>query len=194
MKVVFTFFLILICAELWAGAGTASSNGSAQAASCERKFAHIETNGRSARPSQAPTVLTEQELNAYLASGQIDLPAGVESVKLQGQTGIINGTARIDFDKVRAGVHSSNPLLAVFSGIHQVEVDTHAHGAGGRGYVHVDSVSIDGIEVPRFALQLFVEKYLQPKNPQIGLDSRFALPDRIDTAAVGEHQLTVTQK
>jgi len=43
-------------------------------------------------------------------------------------------------------------------------------------------------------LELFVEKYLQPKFPQIGIDSRFPLPDRIDTATVGQHQITLTQK
>jgi hypothetical protein len=186
--------LILVCAGIWAPANPASSKDTAELSRCERKLDHIEANGRSAHPNQTPTVVTEQELNAYLASDQIELPAGVESVKLQGEPGIVNGTARIDFDKVRAGVHSSNPLLAIFSGIHEVVVDTHAHGSEGQGYVHVDSVSLDGIEVPRFVLQLFVEKYLQPKNPLIGLDSRFALPDRIDRATVGQHQITLTQK
>ena len=71
---------------------------------------------------------------------------------------------------------------------------THAHGANGRGYVHVDSVSLDGIEVPNFAVQLFAEKYLQPRYPQIGIDSRFNLPDRIEQATVGEHQITIIQK
>jgi hypothetical protein len=193
VKVFHAVFLILIVASLWAAPDFASSD-SAQADSCERKFARIEANGRSPHPSTAPTIVSEQELNAYLASGHLELPAGVESVKLEGQPGSINGTARIDFDKVRAGVHSSNPLLAMFSGIHQVVVDTHAHGASGQGYVHVDSVSIDGIEVPRFVLELFVEKYLQPKYPQIGLDSQFALPDRIDSATVGQHQVTIMQK
>jgi len=115
-------------------------------------------------------------------------------VRLQAEPGIINGTARVDFDRVREGAHSTNPLLSIFSGVHEVLVATHAHGAGGQGYVHVDSVSLDGIEVPKFVLELFVEKYLQPKYPQIGIDSRFALPDRIDTATVGQHQITLTQK
>jgi hypothetical protein len=48
--------------------------------------------------------------------------------------------------------------------------------------------------VPRFLLNLFVEKYLQPKYPELGLDSRFSLPDRIDSAVVGPHQLTIIQK
>jgi hypothetical protein len=71
---------------------------------------------------------------------------------------------------------------------------THAYGKAGRGYVHVDSVSIDGIEVPQFALQLFVDKYIKPKYPNVGIDSEFALPDRIDTAVVGLHKVTLTQK
>jgi hypothetical protein len=75
-----------------------------------------------------------------------------------------------------------------------VEVLAHAHGAAGQGIVNVDSVSLDGVEIPRFVLQLFLEKYLQPKYPGVGLESRFAMPDRIDTATVGLHKLTIIQK
>jgi hypothetical protein len=173
---------------------SATSSNSRDVTSMERKIAHIESNGRAAHPDQKPTILSEGEVNAYLASDNIKLPAGVESVKLVGEAGMISGTARIDFDQVREGTHSSNPLLSMFSGVHDVLVVTHAHGENGQGNVHVDSVSLDGIEVPHFVLQLFVEKYLQPKYPQIGLDSQFALPDRINTAVVGEHQLTIIQK
>jgi len=163
-------------------------------ASIDRKIAHLEANSRAAHPSASPTVLTEAEINAYLASDEVEMPAGVQSVRLSGTSGAVSGMARIDFDKVRAGTNSSNPLLTIFSGIHEVAVETHAYGRGGQGYVHVDSVSLDGIEVPHFVLQLFVEKYIQPKYPDLGIDSRFTLPDRIDTAAVGQHQVTLTQK
>ncbi len=156
----------------------------------EQKLLHLEANARWPRPDQTPTVFREQ----YLASDEIELPAGVQSVKLAGTPGVITGETKVDFDRVREGIHSSNPLLSIFSGVHDVVVVAHAHGAGGQGYVHVDSVSLDGVEIPEFVLELFVEKYLQPKNPQIGLDSQFALPDRIDTATVGLHKLIVTQK
>jgi hypothetical protein len=159
-----------------------------------QKLNHIEANARSPHPNPSPTIFTEPEVNAYLASDDVQLPAGVQSVKLEGEPGMITGRARIDFDRIREGAHSLNPLLGIFTGIHDVVVVTHAHGDGGRGYVHVDSVSLDNIEVPRFMLQLFVEKFLQPKYPELGLDSRFSLPDRIYTAVVGEHQLTVTQR
>jgi hypothetical protein len=118
----------------------------------------------------------------------------VKSLKLVGEPGMISGTAQVDFDRIREGSRSSNPLLSIFSGIHEVVVVTHAHGAGGEGFVHVDSVSLDGVEVPRFVLQLFVDKYLKPKYPEIGLDSRFPLPDRGDTATVGPQKLSFTQK
>jgi hypothetical protein len=176
------------------GGAWATSKNSPDVSSFEHKVQHLESNAKATHPSQTPTVLTDEEVNGYLASDQISLPAGVESVKLQALPGIINGTARVDFDRVRAGTHSTNPLLSIFSGVHEVAVTTHSHGFAGQGYVHVDSVSLDGVEVPNFVLQLFVEKYLQPKYPEIGIDSRFALPDRIDSATVGSHQVTLIQK
>ena len=160
----------------------------------QHKMDHVEANGRLAHPNSKPTVFTESEVNAYLASEEVKLPVGVQSVRLEGEAEVITGNAHIDFDRIREGIHSSNPLLSIFTGIHDVVVVVHAHGENGTGYVHVDSVSLDGIRVPRFVLQMFVEKFLTPKYPEISLDSRFALPDRIDSAVVGEHQLTVAQK
>ncbi len=179
---------------LGSSASPARTSRSSDVASTEQKLRHIEANGQAARPDQTPTVFSEPEINSYLASDNVILPEGVQSVKLAGEPGIITGTARVDFDRIREGTGSANPLLSIFSGVHDVVVVAHAHGAGRQGYVQVDSVSLDGVEIPRFVLQLFVEKYLQPKYPELGLDSRFSLPDRLDTATVGPHKLTVTQK
>lgn len=188
--------LFLLFVLLWISLLQASSKPAhvSPATSMSQKLAHVEANGRLAHPNQEPTIFTEQEVNAYLASDAVKLPPGVQSVKLAGEPGVISGTAQVNFDKVREGVHSSNPLLSIFSGVHEVQVATHAYGERGTGYVHVDSVSLDGVEVPHFVLELFVEKYLTARYPEIGLDSKFKLADRIDSATVGEHQLTVTQK
>ena len=160
----------------------------------EAKLKHVESNAHAARPDPHPTVFTEREVNSYLASDRVQLPAGVESVELAGAPQVITGKSKVDFDRLREGTHSSNPLLSIFSGVHDVVVVSHAYGAQGKGHVHVDSVSLDGIEVPRVLLALFVEHYLQPKYPALGLDSEFRLTDRVDTATVGLHQLTVVQK
>jgi len=175
-------------------AQTPSAPTSAPLASFERKLQHVQSNGAQSHLDLSPTEFSEQEINAYFASGNVALPAGVKSVVFQEQPGILVGTSRVDFDELKAGKNSYNPLLSIFSGLHDVVVVTHAYGAKGEGLVHVDSVSLDGVEVPQFVLQLFVEKYLKPKYPNIGLDSRFALPARLDAATVGLHRVTITQK
>lgn len=160
----------------------------------EEKLQHIESNAQATPPDQTPTVFTEQEINDYFASGKVALPVGVKSVSFESAPEVVTGKSRVDFDQLKAGRSSANPLLSVFSGVHTVIVIAHARAAGAEGYVHVDSVSLDDVDIPRFVLQMFVEKYLQAKYPNIGLDSRFSLHDHIDTATVGLHTLTVTQK
>ena len=163
-------------------------------ASMQAKLNYIEQNGRKARPDQRPTVLTEDEINDYLASGRVQLPKGVNKVRLQGTSGEVTAFLTVDFDKIREGQESSNPLMGLFSGVHDVTVNAKAAGSGGEGQVHVNTVSLDGTEIPHMALQFFVDKYVTSKYPNIGMDSKFQLPDKIDTATVGYHKLTVTQK
>jgi len=171
-----------------------ASVNSTLVAALEKKVQHLQSNADRKPPDSTPTEFSEAEINAYFASGNIDLPAGVQSVALQEQPGIVIGTSRIDFDQLKAGKNSYNPLLSVFSGVHDVIVTAHAYGAHGQGFVHVDSVSIDGVEVPQFVLEIFVQKYLKPKYPDVGIDSRFALPVRVDAATVGLHKVTVIQQ
>ena len=162
--------------------------------SMEHKLDHIESNARAHPPDPKPTVMSEDEVNAYINSGAVQLPKGVQRVHLEGQPGVVTAHARVDFDQITQGSRSMNPLLALFSGVHDVEVMAHAHGEGGMGYVHTDQVALDGVQVPQIALQFFVDRYLKPKHPEIGIDSRFQLPDRISTAIVGQHQMTLVQK
>ena len=173
---------------------TNSAPNPARVASVENKLQHLQSNGAEAHPDPAPTEFTEQEINAYFASGNVNLPAGVRSVAFQEQPGVVIATSRVDFDQLKAGKNSYNPLLSVFSGQHDTVVTAHAYGAAGQGLVHVDSVYLDGVEIPGFVLELFVQKYLKPRYPELGVDSRFALPARVDTATVGLHKVTVTQK
>lgn len=196
MKACSAFLLAVIAWPLLTGHSQAQSRSApnpAVVASFERKLQHLQSNGAQPHPDPSPTEFSEQEINAYFVSGNVELPAGVRSVVFQEQPGVVIGTSRVDFDQLKAGKNSYNPLLSVFSGLHDVVVTAHAYGAKREGLVHVDSVSLDGVEVPQFVLELFVEKYLKPKYPNIGMDSRFALPARVDAATVGLHKVAVTQ-
>jgi hypothetical protein len=163
-------------------------------ASMEGKLAHIQANSEASPVESSPTEFSEQEINRYMASGRVHLPEGVLGVKFHGEPGVITATAHVDFDQLKTGRSSLNPLLSVFNGIHDMVVVAHAQGGGHEGLVRVDTVTLDGVEIPRFVLESFVEKFLQPKYPYVGLDSRFSLKEKIDTATVGEQKLTVTQK
>ncbi len=166
----------------------------AQAQSVQKKFDHIVENGSKEKPDQTPTVIKENELNTWLQSSDAELPKGVQKLQLSAEPGIINGTATVDFDTITAGASSSNPLLGLFRGTHEVKAKANAQAANGKGLVQIQSVSIDGITVPRMALEYFADKYIKPKHPELGLDSSFDLPYKIDTAEVGSHQVTLTQK
>ena len=181
---------VLLAAFLCFGADPPRTPGLA----AEKKFRYIDENGQREHPDPRPTELTEQEVNDYLVAGSVRLPAGVESLRLAGTPGVITAHCRVDFDRIRAGRNNSNPLLGLFSGAHDVDVEANAAGSNHEGRVHVNLVAIDGIEVPRFVLELFVEKFVTPRYPHVGLDSTFAVPDKIDTATVGEHKLVVVQR
>jgi hypothetical protein len=165
----------------------------AAADSALAKVKHLEQNAAKAAPDQTPTVLTEREINAYLASGEVKLPKGARSLVVAGQPGMLTARSRVDFDAITAGA-PSNPLMVLFSGMHDVDATAHASGAGNQAQVHIDSIALDGVVVPRVALEMFVNRYVKPRYPNLGLDSTFKMPERIDTAAIGWHTLTVTQK
>jgi hypothetical protein len=195
--------VLLLAAVVYVGHQTATSAAPSPPAatgdhrlaeSMQAKLDHIRSNGELTHPDQTPTVMTEEEVNDYLNSGKVQLPQGVKKVALQGRTGVVTGFVNVDFDEIRAGQRSTNPLLSIFSGRHDVRIDGDAEGSGGQGKVHVRTVSIDGFDVPRVALEFFVQKYITPKYPNVGLDSQFKLPNRIDLATVGYHKLTLTQK
>jgi hypothetical protein len=187
-------FALLLPAVLALPQQTVSTAASPAVRSMERKLAHIESNAERPKPDSTPTVLTEDEVNAYVNSGAVHLPRGVQRVHLEGMPGAVTAEMQVDFDQITQGSRSVNPLLALFSGVHEVQVATHAHGQRGVGYVHVDRVSLDGVEVPPIALEFFIDRYLKPKHPEMGIDSRFRMPDRIDTAVAGQRQVTLVQK
>jgi hypothetical protein len=133
-------------------------------------------------------------VNAWFAEGGYKLPKGVQKVVFHSRTDTIDANATVDFDAVKEGKRNLNPLLSMFSGVHEVEVTATASAENGEGHVTIQTVSIDGVGVPHLALELFVNKYIKPKYPSVGLDNTFHMPDRIDTATVGNDNALLTQK
>ena len=155
---------------------------------------HIQQNGTSATPNTAPTVLPDDEGNAYFAAGRVKLPASVQQLRYSTTPGSVNAVARIDFDVLTQNSTSNNPLLSLFSGVHDVRVIADASAQSGTATVTAQSVEIDGITVPRMALEYFVNKYLTSKYPNVGMTSHFKLPSRVDSVTLGKSEVSVYQR
>jgi len=186
MKIVFAFLLLL-------GVAFAQQH-SPEYRSAERKFAAMDAYAANPRGGGLVTTFTDAELNAYFAEGGVKWPQGISNVRIDDESSVVNGSALIDFDKITASSRSSNPLMALFTGVHTVHVTAKASGARGRARVTVQSVTLDGMQVPNAALEFFLVKFLQPKYPEADLDAVFGMPNRVDSASVGDHQVTFAQR
>lgn len=172
----------------------AQDNHSSDFRSMERKVAYLKQNAARPHPDPKPTELTESEANAYFNEGGAKLPRGVSNLHLTAKPGQIDGRAQVDFEQIMQGRSASNPLYGLFSGQHQVHAVSDASGSNGIGTIHIQSVDLDGIQIPPFALEWFVQHYLTPKYKNVGMTSTFKLPLRIDSAAVESGKVLLVQR
>jgi len=77
-------FSLLLFVGLALSQDTVSTTLSPAVRSMERKLEHIETDAQAATPDATPTVLTGDEVNAYVNSGAVQMPKGVQRVHLKG--------------------------------------------------------------------------------------------------------------
>ncbi len=160
----------------------------------QQKLIYLKQNAARFHPDSKPTELSEAEANAYFAEGGVKLPKGVTQVHLTSKTGVIDGDAQVDFEQIMQGRGSNNPLYSLFSGDHDVHVVADASGASGVGTIHVQTVEMDGVAVPQFALEFFVQHYITPKYHNVGITSTFKLPLRIDSAIVETGKVRLLQR
>lgn len=162
--------------------------------SLTQKLAYLRVNAARPHPDPKPVVITEPEVNAYFAEGGVKLPPGVSEVHLTSRPGIIDGHAHVDFEEIMRGRNKSNPIYDLFSGSHDIHVVAKAAGADGVASINIQTVELDNVAVPQWALEFFVQRYLTPKYPNVGMTSTFKMPLRIQTAIVDNGKVTLEQK
>jgi hypothetical protein len=183
--------LVVVCL-----AGAASSRSNRQAAdSFQRKLEFIKKNAQTDLPSAKPTQFQQKEINAYFSEKRLKLPDGVETVIFDLRDAAVEANTRVDFERLRKSRPNMNPLLAIFDGVHDCQVVASTELAGpGRVHVRVESVVIDGMKVPKMALEMFIKHYVNPKYPNVSLDGEYQLPARIDSATITPGVGTIIQK
>jgi len=164
--------------------------------SMDKKIALIESNSSNSPAQPQTTTITQDELNAYLTEGGVTIPKGISNVKIEFGPGTVHGSSQVNFDQLSEGHGGGgNPIFsAIFTGTHDVEADAQASGSSGQGTVTIETVKLDGVAIPKSALQYLIQYYVKPKYPNAGMTSTFALPDKIENAAVQQSQVALTQK
>jgi hypothetical protein len=175
-------------------AGDSPTDQKSLADSLDRKVVYLRENGAKPRPDPRPTVLTDPEVDAYMNSGRLKVPEGISAIHLTTTVGEATATAKVDFDRLTRDVRKNSMLWQLFTGVHDVRVRCGVWGKDGMGNVHVQNVWLDGHEIPRAALEFFLDHYIKPKVPQASLDSRFRMPVRIWMATVTNGKTTLIQK
>src|ERR1019366_4524156 len=155
--------LLLITAMFSAAQQPRPANHSPEFRDMQQKVDHLKQNAAQSHPDPKPVELTGREVNAYFAEGGVKLPKGVSYVRLTSQPGVIDGHAQVDFEAIMQGKGSSNPLMGLFSGTHDVHIVAQASASGGSGNIRVQAVDIDGLEVPQMALQFFAQHFITPR-------------------------------
>jgi hypothetical protein len=173
---------------------SAAADQKSLADSLDRKVAYLRENGAKPRPDPRPTVLTDAEVDAYMNSGRLKIPEGISDIHLATTVGEATATAKVDFDRLTRDVRKNSMLWQLFTGVHDVKVRCGVWGKDGMGNIHVQNVWLDGHEIPRAALEFFLEHYIKPKVPQASLDSRFRMPVRIWMATVTNGKTTLVQR
>ncbi|HSY12194.1 MAG TPA: hypothetical protein VK976_08405 [Verrucomicrobiae bacterium] len=192
-----TLRVLLIPVALLLGLAMADQQSNANHAdyrSIQQKLVYLKLNAAKTHPDPKPVELTEAEVNAYFNEGGVKLPKGVSQVHLTSRPGIIDGHAHVDFEPIMQGRNPNNPLYNLFSGSHDIHVVAEAAGVNGIATIKTQTVELDNVAVPEWALEFFVQRYLTPRYPNVGMTSTFKMPLRIQTARIETGKVVLEQR
>jgi hypothetical protein len=154
---------------------------------------------RAARPAPRSTVLTEREVNSYLAfDAGPQIPVGITGprISILGDSRLA-ATALVDLDVIRARHKSTGWFdpLNYLSGRLPVAASGRLQTADGVARFALESASISGVPIPKTILQELVSYYSRsPQNPRgLNLDDSFLLPARIRQIDVRQGEAVVIQ-
>jgi len=138
--------------------------------------------------------ISETEANSYLRYEMAsDLPPGVSKARVRFQPGRPQGFAEVNFDKIKEASKTPPNYLVdyILRGVHTVGVDGTLYGSGGSGQFHLESVTLDGMAMPRVVVDYLIDHYLKAHYPDISVDRPFPLPYSIDKVSVEAGALIV---
>ena len=163
-----------------------------------QKMTQIALRGLSAQPASRHTVISERELNSFLAfHARREIPPGVRDPTVTiAPAGRLVGRAIVDLDEVRKARQAaglSAPML--MTGRLPIQATGVLRTSNGVGKFELQEAWVSSIPIPKTLLQQIVAHYTRtPDSPDgIDLDAPFALPSAIREIRTSEGTATIVQ-
>ena len=126
--------------------------------------------------------VSEVELESYvLFHLREDIPARIDSLKVQLTDGAVAADAKLTFPSDATGNVVMDLLI---SGTHNFLIKGRIAASAKRGKFDLDSVKVDGIPVPNLLIETLINKYVKPKYPDVNLNEPFTMPWGIESLAI----------
>ncbi|MBI4464823.1 MAG: hypothetical protein HY647_08990, partial [Acidobacteria bacterium] len=131
--------------------------------------------------------LSEAEANSYFQYHMAYLfPAGLSNVRVKFEPNRPQGWAEVDFDRLKETLRRPpNPFVDyLLQGVHTLGVQGTFDSSNGMGEFRWETVTMDGVVLPRAMVDFLIESYLKARYPQAAIDQPFRLPYSLEKVVV----------
>jgi hypothetical protein len=129
------------------------------------------------------------EANAYAREeARREVGEGLRNAKVWFSAGKASGSAVVDFVKLQTEKGRPPGLLLrwMLQGEKEVQVSVKVEARDGKAKIDIDEVYLEGVGIPKGAVDLLIEYYLLPRFPEAKIGEWFELRHRVE-------RITVTQ-
>jgi hypothetical protein len=125
--------------------------------------------------------LSDSEVTAFIASGEVEVPAGVSGVKVRFQpdVAVIDSTVDLAKSQEAKGKPLSMFMRMLLQGERKLRTTCRYTSAGGTGTLDVESFEIDGAKIDGTMLDFLLQNLVAPNYPGVKLGEAQELPDHI---------------
>ena len=127
------------------------------------------------------------EANAYAREeARKEVGDGVRNTKVWFGNGTASGSATIDFVKVQTARGKPPGMLMrlMLEGEKDVQVTVRVESRARQAKIDVDEVYINGLGIPKSAVNMLIEYYVMPRYPEAKIGQWFELRHRVDSIGV----------
>lgn len=191
MRVLRASFPLIAIAALGASAIFAATLAASAAPKTTRQKLERIASGK--MRSGETVTLSDAEVTAYIASGEVEVPTGVSNVKVRFQPDLAVVDSVVDLAKTQEAKGKSLNMFMrmLLQGERKLRTTCRYVSANGMGVLDIESFEIDGSKIDGTMLDFLLENLVAPNYPDLKLGEPQELPDGIRQIRLEQGNLVV---